>query len=575
MKISIATTAGFCMGVRRAVELVLDSPNQHPRPIFTYGPLIHNPQVLALLEEKGISILDDIPDRGTGTVLIRAHGVPPGTKGRFETAGFTVVDATCPRVIKVQSIIVKHAAQGYASIIIGDREHPEVQGLLGYAGEMGVVVDNLRALEELDGFGNAIIVAQTTQNAVLFETIKNWANSTYPHYKVFDTICDSTIRRQDEVSRLADIMDTVIVVGGKDSGNTQRLTEIARRTGKPAFHVESESELDSDMIGSAEKIGITAGASTPNWIIKRVYNRIEALKVEAGQRWRSLLFTLQRNLLLTNIYVSLGAGCLTYACTRLQGITYYLPHSLVAILYVQSMHILNHLTGSSADQFNDPDRAVFYSRHKVLLAILAVVAGGAGLITAFDLGMVPFLILLVMSLMGLSYNVRLVPERLAFSRYRRIRDIPGSKTVLIAVAWGIVTVILPSFSFPGDIGITTIIVFVWSTGMVFVRTAFFDILDMQGDRIVGKETIPILVGERRAMTLLKSILLTVLILLLVSGLLHLISYLAFGLAICPILMAWVLIAHERGRVHSFVRLEFVVESHFLLAGMLTFLWYLV
>lgn len=575
MKISIATTAGFCMGVRRAVELVLDSPNQHPRPIFTYGPLIHNPQVLALLEEKGISILDDIPDRGTGTVLIRAHGVPPGTKGRFETAGFTVVDATCPRVIKVQSIIVKHAAQGYASIIIGDREHPEVQGLLGYAGEMGVVVDNLRALEELDGFGNAIIVAQTTQNTVLFETIKNWANSTYPHYKVFDTICDSTIRRQDEVSRLADIMDTVIVVGGKDSGNTQRLTEIARRTGKPAFHVESESELDSDMIGSAEKIGITAGASTPNWIIKRVYNRIEALKVEAGQRWRSLLFTLQRNLLLTNIYVSLGAGCLTYACTRLQGITYYLPHSLVAILYVQSMHILNHLTGSSADQFNDPDRAVFYSRHKVLLAILAVVAGGAGLITAFDLGMVPFLILLVMSLMGLSYNVRLVPERLAFSRYRRIRDIPGSKTVLIAVAWGIVTVILPSFSFPGDIGITTIIVFVWSTGMVFVRTAFFDILDMQGDRIVGKETIPILVGERRAMTLLKSILLTVLILLLVSGLLHLISYLAFGLAICPILMAWVLIAHERGRVHSFVRLEFVVESHFLLAGMLTFLWYLV
>lgn len=575
MKISIATTAGFCMGVRRAVELVLDSPNQHPRPIFTYGPLIHNPQVLALLEEKGISILDDIPDRGTGTVLIRAHGVPPGTKGRFETAGFTVVDATCPRVIKVQSIIVKHAAQGYASIIIGDREHPEVQGLLGYAGEMGVVVDNLRALEELDGFGNAIIVAQTTQNAVLFETIKNWANSTYPHYKVFDTICDSTIRRQDEVSRLADIMDTVIVVGGKDSGNTQRLTEIARRTGKPAFHVESESELDSDMIGSAEKIGITAGASTPNWIIKRVYNRIEALKVEAGQRWRSLLFTLQRNLLLTNIYVSLGAGCLTYACTKLQGITYYLPHSLVAILYVQSMHILNHLTGSSADQFNDPDRAVFYSRHKVLLAILAVVAGGAGLITAFDLGMVPFLILLVMSLMGLSYNVRLVPERLAFSRYRRIRDIPGSKTVLIAVAWGIVTVILPSFSFPGDIGITTIIVFVWSTGMVFVRTAFFDILDMQGDRIVGKETIPILVGERRAMTLLKSILLTVLILLLVSGLLHLISYLAFGLAICPILMAWVLIAHERGRVHSFVRLEFVVESHFLLAGMLTFLWYLV
>ncbi|MEE8400513.1 MAG: 4-hydroxy-3-methylbut-2-enyl diphosphate reductase [Desulfobacterales bacterium] len=575
MKISIATTAGFCMGVRRAVELVLDSPNRHPRPIFTHGPLIHNPQVLALLEEKGISILNDIPDSGTGTVLIRAHGVPPGTKEKLEAAGFAVVDATCPRVIKVQSIIVKHARQGYASIIIGDREHPEVQGLLGYAGEMGVVVDTLKALEELPEFDRAIIVAQTTQNTTLFEAIKAWASSNRPHYRAFDTICDSTIKRQDEVSRLADIVDAVIVVGGKDSGNTQRLTEIARQAGKPAFHVESESELDSDMVGTAEKIGITAGASTPNWIIRRVYSKIEALEVKGALGWRRLLYSVQRNLLLKNIYVSLGAGCLGYACTKLQGIPYDLSHSLVAVLYVQSMHILNHLTGSNADQFNDPDRAAFYSRYKIPLALLAIVSGGAGLMAASGLGMVPFVILLIMSLMGLSYNLRLVPERFGLLRYRRIKDIPGSKTVLIAVAWGVVTVILPSFSLQGDIGITTMIVFVWSTAMVFVRTAFFDILDMQGDRIVGKETIPILVGEERTLALLKTILLTVLVLLVVSSLLHLIPYLALGLAICPILMAGVLIAHERGRMHASIRLEFAVDTHFLIAGALTFLWYLV
>ncbi|MBA3037204.1 MAG: 4-hydroxy-3-methylbut-2-enyl diphosphate reductase, partial [Desulfobacterium sp.] len=130
MKILVAKTAGFCMGVRRAVEMALDLPNKHKGPIFTFGPLIHNPQVLDLLNEKGISIINDIPENGFGTVLIRAHGVPPGTKKSLKDSGFKVIDATCPRVIKVQTIIGKHAKDGYTSIIIGDKNHPEVIGLL-------------------------------------------------------------------------------------------------------------------------------------------------------------------------------------------------------------------------------------------------------------------------------------------------------------------------------------------------------------------------------------------------------------------------------------------------------------
>jgi 4-hydroxy-3-methylbut-2-enyl diphosphate reductase len=129
MKISIAKSSGFCMGVRRAVEMVLDASTEHLAPICTYGPLIHNPQVLKHLAEKGIRILNEMPDSGAGIVLIRAHGVPPDTKAKLKNAGFDVLDATCPRVIKIQTIIKKHAAQGYASIIIGDKNHPEVVGL--------------------------------------------------------------------------------------------------------------------------------------------------------------------------------------------------------------------------------------------------------------------------------------------------------------------------------------------------------------------------------------------------------------------------------------------------------------
>jgi len=575
MKILIAKTSGFCMGVRRAVEMVLDAPDQHVNPIFTYGPLIHNPQVLNLLKSKDITILDEIPTRGSGTVLIRAHGVPPTTKQMLKNAEFKVIDATCPRVIKVQTIIRKHAKKDYAVVIVGDKDHPEVIGLLGYARQNGHVVGSLEELEALPVFENAIIVAQTTQNTQLFETVKNWAARTHPHYKIYNTICDSTEKRQAEVKRLAETVDAVIVVGGQNSGNTRRLAEIARQTGKPAYHIESETDLktlDLEVLGSARYIGITAGASTPNWIIKKVYRTLESLQVRRKNNWRRLWFGLQRALLLTNIYVSLGAGCLSYACSKLQGFSQFFPYVMISMLYVQSMHILAHLTGSKSDQYNDPERANFYDKHKKLLTLLALTSGSAGLVIAFTLGLFPLLLLLIMSLLGLSYNMRLVPQRFKSVRYRRIRDIPGSKTFLIATAWGIVTALLPPLYLADKPHWISGLIFLWSAGIVFVRTAFFDVLDMQGDRIVGKETIAILLGEKRSLRLLKIILITLTAALLVLSSLRLISYFGFALISSPMLLLLLISAYERGIVLPSVKLEFMVETNFILAGAIAFLW---
>ena len=578
MKILIAKTSGFCMGVRRAVEMVLDAPEQHANPIFTYGPLIHNPQVLSLLQSKDITILDEIPDQGSGTVLIRAHGVPPTTKQGLKEANFRVIDATCPRVIKVQTIIRKHAKKNYAAIIIGDKDHPEVIGLLGYARQKGYVIGTMEELEALPAFENAIIVAQTTQNTQFFDAVKNWTAANHPHYKIYNTICDSTERRQAEVKRLAETVDAVIVVGGRNSGNTRRLTEIARETGKPAYHIESETDLkaiDLEVLSSARHIGITAGASTPNWIIKKVYRTLEALQVKRKNNWRQIIFGLQRGLLLTNIYVSLGAGCLSYACSKLQGFSQFFPYVLIAMLYVQSMHILAHLTGNKADQFNDPERASFYDKYKRLLTVLALTAGGAGLVIAFTLGWFPFLLLLVLSLLGLSYNRILVPKRFSAARYRRIRDIPGSKTILIAMAWGIVTALLTPLSLADKPHWITGFIFLWAAGLVFARTAFFDILDMQGDRIVGKETIAILLGEKRSLSLLKIILILLMAALFVLSAFHLISYLGFFLISSPLLLLLLLSAYQQGILLPSVKLELLVETNFLLAGAIAFLWALV
>ncbi len=572
MKIIVAKTAGFCMGVRRAVEMALDAPTKYSGPIYTYGPLIHNPQVLALFSEKGVTILNHIPDQGSGTVLVRAHGVPPEDREKLKIAGFKVINATCPRVVKVQSIIKSNARKGHAVIIVGDHDHPEVVGLLGYAGQRGYVVASLEAIKALPVFEHAIIVAQTTQNQREYQQIKRWASERHPIYEVYDTICDSTEKRQGEVRSIADQTDAVVVVGGRESGNTQRLASIVKAVGKPAYHIETEAELDLDTLAGINNLGITAGASTPNWIIKRVMRSIEQIPLQRHEGWRSLWLRLQRLLLLSNLYVALGAGCLCYATMRLQGLSTIYSGLAVAILYVMSMHILNHLTGRAESKYNDPDRERFYTRHKVPLITMAIIAGTLGLVAAFQMGPVPFWTLLSMSFLGLSYNLRMVPyEMVPKLVFRRIRDIPGSKTILIALAWGIVTAGLPAMAAEKSRFITAFLAFIWATGIVFCRTAFFDILDMQGDRIVGKETLPILLGQKRSFRLLKRVLAIVIVILPLAGGLEMMTPLAFILVIPPLLLLGMVVAHEQGNILPGVRMEFRVESLFVLSGALAFI----
>jgi len=574
MKIIVASTAGFCMGVRRAVELALDTPARHDGPIYTYGPLIHNPQVLAMFAEKGITILKEIPEKGAGTVILRAHGVPPSTKQRIKQAGFKVIDATCPRVVKVQSIIKSHARKGFATIIVGDQDHPEVISLLGFAEGNGHVVGSLPALQALPEWDRAVVVAQTTQNEVAYREVKAWVAAHRPHYKVFDTICDSTEKRQAEVRRLAQEVDAVIVVGGKESGNTRRLAEIAAEVGRTAYHVETEEELDLKILTRMNVVGITAGASTPTWIVKSVFRAVEQLPMTRSPGWLTAARRLTRFVLLTNLYVALGAGGLCLAMISLLELDLRPSVLAVAFLYILSMHTLNHLTGRKEDKYNEPDREKFYTRYKSGLTVMALSAGGLGLLAAMTLGAIPFWTLLTMSLLGLSYNLRFFP--VAFFprlKYRRIRDLPGSKTVLIALAWGVVTAILPALvnGRAGTAGCLAVIA--WAIGFVFCRTAFFDILDMQGDRIVGKETIPLLMGMRRAIKLLKVILAVMLVMLPLLAVAGILSPLAYALTICPLLLGVVIATHEQHNALTGIRIELMVESLFILSGVLSLVYH--
>jgi 4-hydroxy-3-methylbut-2-enyl diphosphate reductase len=192
--------------------------------------------------------------------------------------------------------------------------------------------------------------------------------------------------------------------------------------------------------------------------------------------------------------------------------------------------------------------------------------------TSLTVGWFPFILLLTMSLLGLSYNIKLIPDFFKSIKTRRIREIPGSKTYLIAIAWGIVTSLFPAISTFNELNLSTFLVFLWSTGMVFVRTAFFDILDMQGDRIVGKETIPTLIGPQKTVSVLKTILVSLIFLMLISSYSKSFTNFGYILILCPIFIWMIITNHIKGQMNPSTLLEFLIETQFVLSGLLAVIW---
>lgn len=271
MKVITAKRAGFCFGVKRAVDMAFSAAEQSDA-VYTLGPIIHNPQVIDKLDEQGVRLTDDIDNSGIKTLIIRTHGVTAEVSERLEKKGFNVIDATCPFVKKAQQYAQLLQKEGYQVVIIGDKEHPEVQSLMSYAGPDAVVVNRSDELPKLKS--RVGIVVQTTQPVNALQKVISEALETVAELKVFNTICSSTALRLRETTDMANQVDVMIVVGGKNSANTTQLANLTRSMSVPTYHIETSSELRDDWFTGAQKAGITAGASTPDWIIKEVEERI-------------------------------------------------------------------------------------------------------------------------------------------------------------------------------------------------------------------------------------------------------------------------------------------------------------
>ena len=288
MKVKVAETAGFCFGVKRAVDKVYELIDTEQKPIFTLGPIIHNEGVVADLEARGVHVIAeadlDSPDDTlqNGTVVIRSHGVGKPIYDKLKEKNISYVDVTCPFVLKIHRIVEKESLAGNHVIIIGDKDHPEVQGICGWCQGPYTVIKNQ---EEAEAFllpeeKKISIVSQTTFNYNKFKDLveilckKRYDNNVLNILNILNTICNATEERQREAKNIAGEVDTMLVVGGRHSSNTQKLFEICKKECGNTYYIQTPVDLDSEMFQCSSYVGITAGASTPNKIIEEVQEHV-------------------------------------------------------------------------------------------------------------------------------------------------------------------------------------------------------------------------------------------------------------------------------------------------------------
>ena len=289
MKVLRAKSSGFCWGVERAIQVAREQTQGGRRTVYTDGPLIHNNQMMTALGQEGVREVGDYQsssaieladeEREDSVVVVRAHGISPERRKYLKGLDMPFKDATCPDVGIIAGKVRMHAQKGYDVVIFGDPKHPEVIGLMGYAGEKGHAVQTRDDIDALPKFNNGVVmVSQSTMFTNEFERLSACLGKVYPDLVVFDTICGATKERQSDLCQLAEKgAEAIVVIGGHHSANTRKLAKLAESHDRPTFHVETADDLDADILCGFKTVGVTAGASTPEFIIDTVCRKLEEM----------------------------------------------------------------------------------------------------------------------------------------------------------------------------------------------------------------------------------------------------------------------------------------------------------
>lgn len=495
MKVVLAKTAGFCWGVRRAMDAVLEASAHGGRSVQTLGPLIHNPQALELIGKRGVTAAASPEMVQDGTVVIRAHGIPiqdlRGLKERAKAGSLEIVNATCPEVAKVHSRIKRWSPKGYFTVILGLHGHAESVAHRSFAVHGSIIVASLEEAKALtdEQLRKVLVVAQTTFTLEDFHTIGEYIRTRSEDCIIENTICADTWTRQGEAERITAAVDAVVVVGGRNSANTRHLVELAERRGRTVQYVETAAELDMASFRGDETVGVLAGASTPTWLVEEVVDVLEQHGKGPGlSGWA------YREVLGTPLLLALGTGALSFGVLHWLGIGVRWQPPLASFGYVLAMYLLSPYLDPAPEAAKGPAEGRVLARHRTLLLSLGCMSLLTALGAAASVGPWPFMTLAGASVLGLLYARRVVFGRFVFS----LRSIPGSKELLVALALALVIVVLPVRVAGHAWDLRVMAAMAFTASLAFARTTIHNLRDMQNDRILGRETLPILIGRRAA-----------------------------------------------------------------------------
>lgn len=581
MNIEVGRYAGFCRGVKHAVDGAFACAREVKGELYTDGELIHNPQTLAVLQQHGVHVLaeGDSLERARGrVVIVRAHGVTPARLTELKAVAGDVRNLTCRDVGRVQAVVKRHRG---SVVIFGKSDHPEVRGLLGFARE-GCTVRGPAEVAALPALERVLLVSQTTMNREAFGRVAETIRSRFPDAEVVDTICDATEKRQEEVRVMAARNDCLLVIGGESSSNTRRLFEIAEE--RTRAHLVSDVDQVRELpLQGCRSVGITAGASTPDWMIQEVVEEVR--RATRGGLARLTVGVLELGLH-SSLFTAIGAFTLAFAVADILGVPFSADLAFLVSLYYLSMSLLNAYTNRHSLRLDNSRRYRQMIRWRAFFIALFATALVGQLVVALGRGPGIIVLTLFSLLLGIGYNLSYLPrvgENQRVLLFRQ-RDLLALKSLVIAFA---VTVLLNGLpllaSHPRalvDLGsaapLLTRLAYSFSVCyvflLVFTRQSLFEIKTAQSDRIAGVSSLLNLM-PRGAITLLLFLLPTLLLVAMGVGLvagLYPPEKAKYFIAVGYIYFLG-LMSRSRTILASTLTFELLVESNLYVAGLIALL----
>ena len=522
MNVDIGKFAGFCDGVKYAVENTFSQAAKNNGDIYIDGHLIHNPQTLDMLENIGVKTYEDDEDMSVldgKTVIVRAHGISPSRREALSSHAKKIVNLTCKYVAKIQGLVKKHSSLGYRVIVIGNPNHPEIIGVCGYANDVYVVYQD----EDIDKLPKepkkTLIVAQTTLQKNIFDKFVSKIQDRYKNAEeiiIKNTICEATEQRQTEILEIAKRNDAVLVIGGSESSNTRNLYKIASAI-KPSFYVEFKEDLEKIDLSKYKNIGIMAGASTPDWLIEDVAQTIKDKYASPITKSLSKIFDF---LNYGYIFFSAGAFLMSYAIYDILSQPFQFQIGIITALYYLYMSLGNGYSNYTI-KISDKRRYLFYQKNKVFF--MSIIAISALLMFYFSYKMsVGILMLSILSsLLGIGYNISFENKsRFETSIFFKLfKKLIPFKAVVTSAA---VTVLLNGsiFIMHRNIIKEKLFLYLFSTAIVFlfmfIRQALIEIKFSQSDKIAGAVTLTTYIDSSK-LAIITRIIPLVLILFMIIG----------------------------------------------------------